>query len=210
MTSTPPPPGWYPDASEPALLRWWDGRAWTPHTAPVRPQPAHPAQPAAHHPAYPSYPPHLPAHLPTHAVPGTSRTAKVLIGLGAAVFALASVGVAIALVVWGDDLAASGDPAFADLGVEEACGTTVEEAVRISEEQAPPVRLLDVRDVEVVVDARGSVEVPTGPEEATVLTCRGTGTWSDGDRSTPVIVGVTVDSEGDYFVHYEATTGATG
>ncbi|WP_107450672.1 DUF2510 domain-containing protein [Streptomyces silvensis] len=29
--SMPPPPGWYPDPSHPAVERWWDGSAWTEH-----------------------------------------------------------------------------------------------------------------------------------------------------------------------------------
>lgn len=29
------PPGWYADPSAPRTLRWWDGTAWTAHTAPV-------------------------------------------------------------------------------------------------------------------------------------------------------------------------------
>lgn len=29
-----PPPGWYRDPGGQKLLRWWDGRAWTPHTQP--------------------------------------------------------------------------------------------------------------------------------------------------------------------------------
>jgi hypothetical protein len=28
-------PGWFPDPSNPAFLRWWDGNAWTNHTTPV-------------------------------------------------------------------------------------------------------------------------------------------------------------------------------
>jgi hypothetical protein len=28
------PAGWYPDATEAHLWRWWDGKAWTHHTAP--------------------------------------------------------------------------------------------------------------------------------------------------------------------------------
>jgi hypothetical protein len=27
-----PAPNWYPDPQNPAMLRWWDGRAWTPRT----------------------------------------------------------------------------------------------------------------------------------------------------------------------------------
>ncbi|WP_290703814.1 MULTISPECIES: DUF2510 domain-containing protein [Gordonia] len=39
--ATPPPPppsvpaGWYPDADNPALQRYWDGTQWTEHTAPA-------------------------------------------------------------------------------------------------------------------------------------------------------------------------------
>jgi len=29
------PPGWYPDHADPSIHRWWDGTAWTTHTAPT-------------------------------------------------------------------------------------------------------------------------------------------------------------------------------
>lgn len=32
MTSTARPPGWHPDETDTALLRYWDGSGWTPHT----------------------------------------------------------------------------------------------------------------------------------------------------------------------------------
>lgn len=40
MSSTPPPPsstpaGWYPDYADRSLQRYWDGTAWTAHTAPA-------------------------------------------------------------------------------------------------------------------------------------------------------------------------------
>ena len=47
MTQQPTPPNWYPDNSDPSLLRWWDGHQWTNHTQPkpaVTPQPVTPAQ----------------------------------------------------------------------------------------------------------------------------------------------------------------------
>ncbi|WP_394855679.1 DUF2510 domain-containing protein [Rhodococcus globerulus] len=44
--STPPPPppasvpaGWYPDANGAPAQRYWDGSAWTEHTAPLAIQP---------------------------------------------------------------------------------------------------------------------------------------------------------------------------
>ena len=32
-------PGWYPDNSNPAIVRWWDGTRWTEHTQPAQTPP---------------------------------------------------------------------------------------------------------------------------------------------------------------------------
>ena len=40
------PAGWYPDAATPGVLRWWDGAAWTAHTAPAGGSPERPLLPA--------------------------------------------------------------------------------------------------------------------------------------------------------------------
>jgi hypothetical protein len=32
-----PPSGWYPDPTDPASTRWWDGTAWGPHHTPPEP-----------------------------------------------------------------------------------------------------------------------------------------------------------------------------
>jgi hypothetical protein len=46
MSPNETPAGWYPDAQDPQLLRYWDGAAWTEHTAP-RFEDAPDAQPTA-------------------------------------------------------------------------------------------------------------------------------------------------------------------
>lgn len=43
------PAGWHPHPQNPGLLRYWDGQAWTDHTAPTH-QPAGPAAPVAQQP----------------------------------------------------------------------------------------------------------------------------------------------------------------
>lgn len=51
MTTGATAAGWYADAADPRLIRWWDGAAWTEHTqpnpsAPSAPQPSAPQPPA--------------------------------------------------------------------------------------------------------------------------------------------------------------------
>lgn len=46
MSDTSPVPGWYQDASDARLMRWWDGVAWTEHTQPTPDAPPPPSDDA--------------------------------------------------------------------------------------------------------------------------------------------------------------------
>lgn len=130
--------------------------------------------------------------------------------LGLAVVMVVTVG----LVMWGlsalnddgDGLATSADEAGLgeSLSSAQACDAAVEEAVNLSAEQSTSIQLLKVRGVRVLEDNRETYTVPTGTREATVVECKGTGVWSDGDSTTKVLIRVTVDADSEFFVYYEA------
>ncbi len=84
------------------------------------------------------------------------------------------------------------------------CEKLAKEAVRVSSEQEAQVRLIKVRGVKVRKDNRMSFKKPTGDKSALVMSCKGTGVWSDGD-DRPVLVNLSVDADGDEFVEYKET-----
>lgn len=51
------PQGWYDDAQDPSIIRWWDGQQWTVHTKPKPTPTAPPAPPPPPQPAAPPPPP---------------------------------------------------------------------------------------------------------------------------------------------------------
>ncbi|RIJ76561.1 hypothetical protein D1871_11905 [Nakamurella silvestris] len=80
------------------------------------------------------------------------------------------------------------------------CDSLAKEAVDISAEK--DIRLLKVRSPEVLEDNRASYEKPSGDSTAIVLSCTGTGAWSNATE-TNVLLELTVDSDGDFFIGYK-------
>lgn len=71
------PPGWFPDPSSPAHLRWWDGTVWT---TDVRQSPATPAQPGRPTPPQAETSPAAPRRRRNLAISIVLLVAGVLIG----------------------------------------------------------------------------------------------------------------------------------
>lgn len=72
-------PGWYADAANPALIRWWDGAAWSEHTQPNPSAPSPPSAPQSNTlplPAGPYVPP--PFADPAPAVPASSAPTSAI------------------------------------------------------------------------------------------------------------------------------------
>ncbi len=63
MSGDNPAPGWYADATDPSLIRWWDGSSWSEHT---QPNPAAASGTALAEPAPPA--PAAPAPAPSPAI----------------------------------------------------------------------------------------------------------------------------------------------
>jgi hypothetical protein len=219
MTSPPPPVGWYPATDDLATMRYWDGAAWTGHTAPVGSvEPAIRSAASAERPPLGTAPDEKPVRIlvSSHGPDEQQRgfpARPVGFGLAAAII----VG---ALLVnhardSGDPLASVFDGATStdgDGGIwgasdSEACDLAADEAIRISgEQQNAFVQLLKVRSVHMVKDNRDSFETPTGTGEEIVIKCQGTGVWSDGDRTTEVIIRVSADADEDTWIYYEPVT----
>ncbi len=82
------------------------------------------------------------------------------------------------------------------------CDDVALEAVALSQATAAgDPALVDVRDVTVVEDHRGDVTTPGAADEALVLSCLGTATWSDGTETSVETV-LLLDSEGGLLVDY--------
>lgn len=190
----------------------WDGHNWVPV------QPAqHAQQPQAQHYAAPQYTQPQPGHpaynptqynatqytptqydqmqyggaMPSGGVPtkqGLPTWAKVLITLLVLFVAFIALLTVVGLTV---------DEDYADW----SCQDVATEAVRISEEKDAALVLTAVSGLEIVEDNRESLVQPDSGE-AVALSCEGTGTWND-MPDTPVLVELTVDSNGDEWVGYE-------
>jgi hypothetical protein len=82
------------------------------------------------------------------------------------------------------------------------CKDLAKRSAKISQDQANGITLLKVRGLKVVKDHRESYRLPKGDGEALLLSCTGTGVWSDITKS-PVRLKWTVDADGDDFIEYQ-------
>jgi hypothetical protein len=87
------------------------------------------------------------------------------------------------------------------------CKRLGKQAAEISDEQSNGMSLilLKVRAPRIIKDNRETYKLPKGDKETLLLSCRGTGVWSDMSKS-PVLLRWTVDADGDDFVAYEPIT----
>jgi hypothetical protein len=81
------------------------------------------------------------------------------------------------------------------------CDQLAQESVEAAKTQ--DVQLLKVRNPKIVKDNRKTYEKPAGDDDALVLSCKGTGVWSDGEANGPVLLKLTVDADGDDFIAWE-------
>ena len=85
---------------------------------------------------------------------------------------------------------------------DTTCESLADESITISEDQ--DIQLLKVRKPVVKRDNRDTYTEPTGTKDALLMSCTGTGVWSNG-TTTPVLIRYTVDADGDEFVQYRET-----
>jgi hypothetical protein len=114
----------------------------------------------------------------------------------------AVVGVAVGVVALAGCSAVEEQASASDLK-STTCDELADEAVRISSESNDSSKLLKVREPAVVSDNRDTYKKPTGTGEALVLSCSGTGVWSDGGDNSKVVLKLTVDADGESYVAYE-------
>jgi len=106
------------------------------------------------------------------------------------VVAVAAAGVASRSTVSTVATAAPAAMTCAQLGVE---------AARVSKGGTP--ELLTVRAPTMVKDNRATYTKKAGAKAALLMTCKGTGVWSDG-TNTALTLQLTVDAKGNQFVVY--------
>ena len=215
-----PPAGWYPDPQGPDSERWFDGQSWT---TGVRPVPAvvpswqppreeqaalRPAlQPAFQQPVLEQ--PYLRQPEPAFQQPyqasfeqqpwqqpaktGMPGWAKALIAVAAVGVGLVVLGIlaAIAIPVFLNQRNAAQVAELSSVTCADLAATVTLDSVAAPTEDGP--YLVEVKGVELVDDARGSVEKPQPGAEAFVMTCVGTAVWDD-MLEEPVQIDLFVDS----------------
>lgn len=133
-----PPAGWYPDSTRLDLQRYWDGTAWTGHTAPLGGAPG---------PTAPAMAPTSPSGAASAAAPKSGSLKWWLIGAGAAVLLLV-VGIGVGAGNRSGDSAEAGaslaSPSAAATPAPSAASPAVEPATApVESAPAPPAPVVD-------------------------------------------------------------------
>jgi hypothetical protein len=209
VMSTENPEGGQPAGQLSPDGNWrWDGHNWVPaHQPPAAaaPQPSQgapapygaPPQQAAQqpYPQQPQQPPHPQQQYGGGMPPGMTPTkkglpiwAKILIGL-----VVLFVGLIALLTIVGLTMAED----YADW----SCEDVAEEALSIDEDKDEMLSLTDVTELEIAEDNREGFE-PPADGRGVVLSCEGTGEWTDLGEA-PVLVVLEAGDDGEEWVRYE-------
>ena len=130
-----------------------------------------------------------------HPKPGQAVAAALAV-------AIAAVGLSACGAISTKEAAANPEPKSTGVSMDATtCTQLAEEAVRIS--KGEDNELLKVRAPKIVTDNRKTFKKPKGDKEVLVLSCMGSGVWSDGGATAPVLLKLVVDADGDPFVGYE-------
>ena len=159
-------PGWYPDPEHPAMVRWYDGYAWTQHRTPRTP-PRKPRNTGA-----------IVAIVISSVVGGV-----LLLGMIAAV--------AIPVVLNQQDKAAL--RSFNSMTCDDVAAEAV---LYTQDSVAPDeIPLQSTHSMILITDGRPTLHIPSGLGEAFVMKCSGRGMWADGS-TTPLVIDLYTNADG--------------
>lgn len=182
-------PGWYPDPEHPAMVRWYDGYAWTEHRTPRTP----PRKPRS-----------------------TGVVVAVVIGSVVALVLVLGVlaAIAIPVVLHQQEKNAAGQEQMVDDDYQLPTATVAQfkaltckdvaaEAALFTRAVAEPGDAwLESTDSMIVInDQRAVLRLPESGH-VFVMRCSGAGTWNDTEK-TPLVINLYTNHAGEYLFEFD-------